>query len=59
MFVGFVLLDVDHPVPGAAIFNKIAAVELIVSALAAWYLMVHVIFTPLKFSIPAGKPWLK
>ncbi len=59
LFIGFVLLDIGHLVTGAAIFNKIAAVELIVCALTAWYLMIHVIFTPLKFSVPAGKAWLK
>ena len=59
LLVGFILLDIGHLVPGAEIFNKIAAVELIVCALTAWYLMVHVIYTPLKIKAPAGKPWLK
>jgi uncharacterized protein len=59
LFIGFVLLDIGHLVPGAAIFNKIAAVELIVCALTAWYLMVHVIFTPLKFNVPAGRAWIE
>lgn len=59
LFIGFVLLDIGHLVPGAEVFNKIAAVELIVCALTAWYLMAHVIMTPLKINIPAGKPWIK
>jgi uncharacterized protein len=59
LFIGFVLLDVGHLVPGAAVFNKIAAVELIVCALIAWYLMAHVILTPLKINVPAGKAWVK
>jgi succinate-acetate transporter protein len=59
LFIGFVLLDIGHLVPGASIFNKIAAVELIVCALCAWYLMAHVILTPLKINIPAGKAWIK
>jgi succinate-acetate transporter protein len=59
LLVGFILLDIGHLVPGAAIFNKIAGVELIVCALTAWYLMMHVIYTPLKINVPAGKAWLK
>jgi succinate-acetate transporter protein len=59
LFIGFVLLDIWHLVPGAEIFNKIAAVELIVCALLAWYLMAHVILTPLKINVPAGKAWVK
>ena len=59
LLVGFILLDVGHLVPGAAVFNKIAAVELIGCALIAWYLMAHVILTPLRINIPAGKAWVK
>jgi uncharacterized protein len=59
LVIGFVLLDIGHLVPGAEIFNKIAGAELIVCALTAWYLMVHVIYTPLKINVPAGKAWLK
>jgi succinate-acetate transporter protein len=59
LLIGFILLDIGHLVPNAAVFNKIAAVELIVCALTAWYLMAHVILTPLKINVPAGKPWLK
>ncbi|HSW58109.1 MAG TPA: GPR1/FUN34/YaaH family transporter, partial [Dehalococcoidales bacterium] len=59
LLIGFILLVIGHLVPGAEIFNTIAAVELIVCALLAWYLMLHVIYTPLKINIPVGKPWLK
>jgi uncharacterized protein len=59
LLIGFILLDIGHLVPGAAVFNKIAAVELIVCALLAWYLMSHVIFGSLKIHLPAGKAWLK
>jgi succinate-acetate transporter protein len=59
LLIGFILLDIGHLVPGAEIFNKIAAVELIVCALLAWYLMSHVIFGPLKMNLPAGKAWVK
>jgi len=59
LLIGFILLDIGHLVPGAEVFNKIAAVELIVCALLAWYLMAHVVLTPLKINVPAGKPWIK
>jgi succinate-acetate transporter protein len=59
LVVGFILLDIGHLVPGAEVFNKIAGVELIVCALSAWYLMAHVILTPLGFKVPAGKAWVK
>lgn len=59
LLVGFVLLDIGHLVPGAEIFNKIAAVELIICAFTAWYLMAHVILTPLKIVVPIGKSWIR
>lgn len=59
LFIGFVLLDIGHLVPGAEIFNTIAAYELLVCALAAWYLMAHVILSPLNINVPAGKAWIK
>lgn len=59
LLIGFILLDIGHLVPGAEVFNKIAAVELIVCALCAWYLMAHVVLTPLKINVPAGKAWIK
>jgi succinate-acetate transporter protein len=58
LLVGFILLDVGHLIPGAGVFNKVAAVELIVCALLAWYLMAHVVLTPLRINVPAGKPWV-
>jgi uncharacterized protein len=59
LFVGFILLDIGHLVAGAEIFNKIAAVELIICALLAWYLMGHVVLGSVKIHLPAGKAWLK
>ena len=58
LLIGFVLLDLGHLGAGA-VWNKIAAVELIVCALSAWYLMAHVILTPLKVKVPVGKPWVR
>ena len=59
LLIGFILLDIGHLVPGAEVFNKVAGGELIVCALTAWYLMSHVIMTPLRLKVPAGKAWLK
>jgi hypothetical protein len=59
LLVGFILLDIGHLVPGAAVFNRIAAVELIICACTAWYLMAHVILSPLKINVPAGAAWIK
>jgi uncharacterized protein len=59
LLLGFILLDIGHLVPHAEAFNVIAAIDLIVCALLAWYLMSHVVLSPLGFNIPAGKPWIK
>jgi uncharacterized protein len=59
LLIGFILLDIGHLVPGAEYFDKIAGGELIVCALLAFYLMSHVILSPLGINIPAGKPWVK
>jgi succinate-acetate transporter protein len=58
LLLGFILLDIGH-LGGPDVFNKIAAVELIICAASAWYLMAHVILTPLKINVPVGKPWVK
>ncbi len=58
LLVGFILLDIGH-LGGGNTWNKIAAWELLVCALSAWYLMAHVILTPLGVNVPAGKAWVK
>jgi uncharacterized protein len=57
LLIGYILLDIGHLVSGAAVFNKIAAVELIVCALSAWYLMAHVALGGVGVKIPIGKGW--
>ena len=59
LLIGFILLDIGHLVPGAEVFNKIAAIDLIITALLAWYVMAHVILTPLGINVPVGGPWIK
>ena len=58
LLIGFILLDIGH-LGGGDVWNKIAGWELIVCALSAWYLMAHVVMSPLGINIPAGKPWTK
>lgn len=58
LLIGFVLLDLGHLGAGD-VWNKVAAVELIVCALSAWYLMAHVVLSPLKINVPVGKPWIR
>ncbi len=58
LLIGFVLLDIGHF--GDPIYNKIAGYELIVCALAAWYMMARIILNDLfgREVLPAGKAWL-
>ncbi len=58
LLVGFILLDIGH-LGGGNTWNKVAAWELLVCALSAWYLMAHVILAPLGLNLPAGKPWMR
>lgn len=55
LFVGFILLDLSHF--GFPQLQKLAAVELIFCALAAWYMMAGIIINDLagKTILPMGK----
>ncbi len=59
LLIGYILLDIGHLAPGAAGFNKAAAVVLIITALTAWYMMAHIILTPLNVKLPLGKAWVR
>jgi uncharacterized protein len=59
LLIGFILLDIGHFVTNGKVWINVAAVDLIICAASAWYLMAHVIMTPLKVNIPVGKPWIK
>lgn len=54
LFIGFMLLTIGHW--GYPIMNKVAAIDLIVCALAAWYMMAAIIFNDLsgKTVLPLG-----
>ncbi len=58
LFIGYVLLDI-YFLGGAHAWLTAAAIELIVCAASAFYLMAHVVMTPLKINIPAGPAWSK
>ncbi len=58
LLIGFILLDIGH-LSGRDIWNKVGAVDLIVCALSAWYMMAHIILTPLGVNVPIGKPWVR
>ncbi len=58
LLLGFIFLDISH-LGGPAIFTKVAAVDLIICALSAWYLMAHGIFAQFGWELPTGKPWIR
>ncbi len=60
LFLGFIFLDLDHFITAESVakaFTKIAAIDLIICALSAWYLMAHVALGSVGIKIPIGGPW--
>ncbi|MFH1032169.1 MAG: acetate uptake transporter [Chloroflexota bacterium] len=58
LLIGFIFLDISH-LGGPAYFTKVAAIDLIICALTAWYLMAHVIYSQFGWKLPVGSPWVK
>ena len=58
LIIGFILLDLGHF--GNPIFNVIAGYELILCALAAWYMMAAIILNDVagKTILKTGKAWI-
>ena len=57
LFLGFAFLDISHLAgPALSFFAKVAAVDLTVCALTAWYIMAHVALGPLNVRTHLGKP---
>ena len=58
--IGFLLLAAGH-ITGDVMLDKIGAVDLIICALCAWYMMASIILNDVygKVVLPMGKPWLK
>jgi succinate-acetate transporter protein len=57
LLIGFVLLDIFY-LGGVKAWLTAGSVVLVICGLLAWYLMAHVILTPLGIKIPVGKPWM-
>jgi len=57
LVLGFIGLDLKEFFEMAAI-GQLAAWDLIICALLAWYLMWHVICAEAGINLPLGKPWL-
>jgi len=59
LVIGFIGLDLVF-LAGMKSILTITAIDLIVCALSAWYMMAHVIFLQVfgKDILPVGKPWL-
>jgi hypothetical protein len=59
LLIGFILLIIGHF--GNPIFNVVAGYELILCALAAWYMMAAIIINDLagKTILQNGIPWIK
>lgn len=58
LLLGFIFLDVSH-LGGPAVFTTIAAVDLIICAFTAFYLMAHVVLGQQKINLPVGSAWIK
>ena len=59
LLIGFILLDLAHF--GFPVLTKIAAFDLIICALGAWYMMGSTIINDVAGCqlIKTGKPWIK
>ncbi|GBC59093.1 hypothetical protein DENIS_0023 [Desulfonema ishimotonii] len=59
LLIGFIGLDLVF-LAGMKSILKITALDLIICALSAWYMMAHVIFMQVfgRDVLPVGKPWL-
>jgi hypothetical protein len=58
LLLGFIGLDFKE-LAGNQLLGTLAAWDLILCALLAWYLMAHVVFEEAGINLPVGKPWIK
>lgn len=58
LLIGFILLDLGHF--GFPIMNKVAAIDLIICALSAWYMMAVIVLNDVsgKELLKNGKAWI-
>ena len=59
LLIGLILLDLAHF--GFQALTVVACYELMLCALAAWYVMAHLIYQDVfgRDVLPVGKPWIK
>ena len=57
LLLGFIGLTIKE-FTGSQAIGTLAAWDLIVTALIAWYLMAHVIYEDKGLHLPVGKPWI-
>ncbi|MDA8091415.1 MAG: acetate uptake transporter [Nitrospiraceae bacterium] len=57
LLLGFIGLDLKE-LAGSAIAGTIAALDLVVCALLAWYLMAVAVYAESGIRLPVGKPWI-
>ena len=57
LFLGFILLDISH-IAGLAALTTVAAVDLILCALAALYIMAEIVLGQFGWKLPVGRGWL-
>ena len=57
LLLGFIGLTIKE-FTGSEAIGTLAAWDLIVTALIAWYLMAHVIYEDKGLHLPVGKPWI-
>jgi succinate-acetate transporter protein len=58
LLLGFIGLDFKE-LAGNKLLGTIAAWDLIVCALLAWYLMAVAVYAEAGINLPVGKPWIK
>lgn len=58
LFLGFIFLDLGH-LGGGEMWITVAAVDLVVCALTALYIMASVVLSDFGWKLPLGKGWLK
>lgn len=58
LLIGFIGLDFKE-LAGSAALGTLAAWDLIVCALLAWYLMAHVVFAEAGIALPIGPAWIR
>ena len=58
LLLGFIGLDLKE-LAGAESIGTVAAWDLILCALLAWYLMAHIVYADAGMHLPLGRPWVK